>query len=237
MKKPPPPGEGPVGSRWLPALPPRSSVLLPGAGNEAKKAIQPKKDRAKKGQQYDVDDSGLGHGHVHAPAVVGDDDRDMATMLAVQQAHVRLRGGCETAVPSGSGECTSRSLIAQPVVGSRRYRPHRPIIPGRVSVARGAAPATLRAGPCASLRTCLPSLRASRAPSSTRSGTTTSSTRSRARPSVLGDRPPPRPRGHQPAGLHRPAPARPEGPPAGPDRRHGRPLDPDPRSLAADRST
>src|SRR3970040_1409464 len=42
-KKPSPSGEGPVGLRWFVALlapvPPRSSVLPPGAGHEAKEAL------------------------------------------------------------------------------------------------------------------------------------------------------------------------------------------------------
>ena len=36
-------------------------------------------------------------------------------------------------------------------------------------------------------------------------------------------RPAPRPRGHEPAGVRRPAPRRPHGPPPGPHARHGRP--------------
>ena len=47
-------------------------------------------------------------------------------------------------------------------------------------------------------------------------------------------RPPPRPRGHQPAGVHRAARARPRRPPPGPDRRDRRPLDPDDRPQPAD---
>ncbi len=79
------------------ALPPRSSVLLPGAGNEAEKAVQPKEKRAKNGEHYDVDEAGLRQGHLHAAAVTGDDDRDVTTILPVDQAHVRLRGGSRTA--------------------------------------------------------------------------------------------------------------------------------------------
>src|SRR5215510_7144846 len=49
-KKPSPPGEGPFGLRWcwrLASVPPSSSVLPPGAGNKAEKAVQPEKERAK----------------------------------------------------------------------------------------------------------------------------------------------------------------------------------------------
>ena len=53
---------------------------------------------------------------------------------------------------------------------------------------------------------------------STRSGTPT---RSRREPAL--HRPAPRPRGHQPAGLRRPAPRRPRRPPARPHARHRRP--------------
>src|ERR1035437_8080833 len=83
------------GSRWfsvVPVLPPRSSVLLPGAGNEAKEAVRPKEKRAKQREDHDVDEPGLGQGHVNPPTVAGDNDGDMTTVLAVDQAHVRLRG-------------------------------------------------------------------------------------------------------------------------------------------------
>ena len=121
------------GSRWfsvVPVLPPRSSVLLPGAGNQAKKAVQPKKKRAKNRKQYDVDDAGLGQRHIDPATIAGDDDGDVATVLPVDQAHVRLRGDPRRQVPSGSGECTRRRSIAQPCFPHRRYPPQWPIFAG-----------------------------------------------------------------------------------------------------------
>ena len=47
-------------------------------------------------------------------------------------------------------------------------------------------------------------------------------------------RPPPRPRGHQPPGVHRAPRPRAAGPPAGQDGRHGRPLHPDHAARPAD---
>ena len=55
----------------------------------------------------------------------------------------------------------------------------------------------------------------------------------RARPAL--HRPPPRPRGHQPAGVRRPAPERPHGPPARADDRHRGPQRPD-RATSTSRS-
>ena len=54
------------------------------------------------------------------------------------------------------------------------------------------------------------------------------------RPGRPRRRPPPRPRGHQPAGVHRAPQARPPRPPSGPDRRDRRPLDPDHPARPAD---
>ena len=88
--KPPPPGEGPVGSRWRSSLPPRSSVLPPGAGNQPKKAVQPKEERAKKSEgRYQVE--ARVDRHVHAAAISRHDDGDAAAVLAVEQTQVGLR--------------------------------------------------------------------------------------------------------------------------------------------------
>ena len=61
-KKPSPPGEGPFGLsvvRRLAPVPPRSSVLPPGAGNKAEKAVQPKEERAKKAEERYVVEAGV----------------------------------------------------------------------------------------------------------------------------------------------------------------------------------
>ena len=72
-----------------------------------------------------------------------------------------------------------------------------------------------------------------RARSSRRSGTTTSSPGPWRAGRPRG-RPPPRPRGHQPAGVHRASAGAASGPPAGADGRDRRPLHPDHAAQPAD---
>ncbi len=82
------------GSLWFSvalALPPRSSVLPPGAGNKAEKAIQPKEERAKKGEKRYINEPGVAHRQVHAAAIRRDDDGDATAIPSVEQAQVRLR--------------------------------------------------------------------------------------------------------------------------------------------------
>jgi hypothetical protein len=93
-KKPPPPGEGPFGLRWwrrLALVPPRSSVLPPGAGNEPKKAIQPKKERAKKPEERNVGETGVVHGHLDAAAIARHDDGDSSAVPAIEQTQYGLQ--------------------------------------------------------------------------------------------------------------------------------------------------
>ena len=92
-KKPPPPGEGPFGLRWAGALalsPPRSSVLLPGAGNQAKKAEKTKPKGPKKAEDRYIDETAVMDGQLHAAAVRGHRDGDSAAIPTVQQAQCGL---------------------------------------------------------------------------------------------------------------------------------------------------
>ena len=94
------------GGRRLAALvPPRSSVLPPGAGNEeAKKAIKPGKERAKrveKGYVGRVCRSRTGHGH--AAAIGRDDDGDLLGDPAEEAQATRL-----PCWPAGGGFAQSR---------------------------------------------------------------------------------------------------------------------------------
>jgi hypothetical protein len=69
--------------------PPRSSVLPPGAGNEPKKAIKPRK-RAKKIEEGYVVETGLPDRQVHAPSVRRDHDGDLATILSIETTQCGL---------------------------------------------------------------------------------------------------------------------------------------------------
>ena len=70
------------GSR-LALVPPRPSVLPPGAGNEAKKALKADKERANEVEQG-VLEVALVHGHRHAATVARDDDGDAAAIPTVE---------------------------------------------------------------------------------------------------------------------------------------------------------
>jgi hypothetical protein len=77
--------------RRLAPVPPSSSVLPPGAGNKAEKAVQPKEERAKNsGERYVVED-GVVHGHLDAAAVASHGDGDSASVLTVEQTQWKLR--------------------------------------------------------------------------------------------------------------------------------------------------
>ena len=91
MQRPSPPGEGPFGLRWFLRLaapvPPRSSVLPPGAGNEeAKKALKAQEERAKKVEER-YTELEVGGGHGHTAAIRRDDDGDSAAIPIVEEAH------------------------------------------------------------------------------------------------------------------------------------------------------
>jgi len=84
------PGEGPSGLRWsgasLAPVPPRSSVLPPGAGNEAKEALNAGLERANKGEKGYLERIVLDR-NVDAPAVRRHDDGQGATFGTVRAPH------------------------------------------------------------------------------------------------------------------------------------------------------
>jgi hypothetical protein len=83
-------------------VPPSSSVLPPGAGNKAEKAIQPKKDRAKKPEKRYVDESVVDR-NVHAPAVRRHDDGDSAAIPTVEQTQLVSVGTSSPSLGGGVG--------------------------------------------------------------------------------------------------------------------------------------
>jgi hypothetical protein len=92
-KRPSPPGEGPFGLRWLVALatvPPRSSVLPPGAGNELKEPIKAEK-RAKQREEGYVGEPGRLDRHMDAAAIRRGDDGDRSAVLAIELAQMSLQ--------------------------------------------------------------------------------------------------------------------------------------------------
>ena len=74
------------------AVPPRSSVLPPGAGNEeAKKALKADKERAKKVEQRYAEGFEVAHGHGDAAPIGRHGDGDCAAMPTPEQIHaIRL---------------------------------------------------------------------------------------------------------------------------------------------------
>ena len=69
------------GSFALAALvPPRSSVLPPGAGNEAKKAIELEEKRAKNAEEGYVDEAGGPQRELNAATVARQSDDDVAAI-------------------------------------------------------------------------------------------------------------------------------------------------------------
>ena len=87
-------GEGPFGSALVLRLapdPPRSSVLLPGAGNEAKKAGKTERKGPKKAEEgYVIREAQIFQRHLHAPSIRRDDDGDVAAIPTVEQAQCGL---------------------------------------------------------------------------------------------------------------------------------------------------
>jgi hypothetical protein len=79
------------GSSRLAPDPPCPSVLPPGAGNEeAKKAVKTDEQRAKKGEERTVLETGVVQRHLHAAAVRRDDDGHVASIPAMEQAQFEL---------------------------------------------------------------------------------------------------------------------------------------------------
>ena len=75
--------------RWfvrLALVPPRSSVLPPGAGNEEPdKALKADKKGAKKGEERPVRQAGVVQRQLDAATVRRDDDGDVASIAAIEQ--------------------------------------------------------------------------------------------------------------------------------------------------------
>ena len=70
----------------LAPVPPRSSVLPPGAGNEeAKKAVKTGKERAKKTEERYVVETGVVQRDLDTPTVARHGDRDVAAIPAIEQ--------------------------------------------------------------------------------------------------------------------------------------------------------
>jgi hypothetical protein len=76
----------------LAPVPPRSSVLPPGAGNEeAKKAVKTDKQRAKKTEERSVVEVRAVQRNLDVPAVARHDDGDSAAVLAIEQTQRGLQ--------------------------------------------------------------------------------------------------------------------------------------------------
>jgi hypothetical protein len=79
------------GSLRLAPVPPRSSVLPPGAGNEeAEKPVDTGKKRAKKTEERYVLQTGVVHRDLDATTIGRQGDGDMAAIPAVEQTHTGL---------------------------------------------------------------------------------------------------------------------------------------------------
>jgi len=76
--------------------PPRSSVLPPGAGNKAEKAIQPDKERAKKIEERYPSRRELVHRRHDAATVTRHGDGDGAAIVSVEEGQRMLRWGRRT---------------------------------------------------------------------------------------------------------------------------------------------
>jgi hypothetical protein len=70
----------------LAPVPPRSSVLPPGAGNEeAEKAVKTGKERAKKTEERYVVETGAVQRNLDTPTVASDRDGDVTAIPAIEQ--------------------------------------------------------------------------------------------------------------------------------------------------------
>ena len=121
--------------RRLASVPPRSSVLPPGAGNKPEKAVQPKKERAKNPDERRVVEAGV-HWHGQAAAVGRHDDGNMAAITAVEHAQSVLpQNASRVRLPGSRG----RSLRGD----ARSRNPPHPTAPhrGRTPTPRGSQPA------------------------------------------------------------------------------------------------
>ncbi len=109
-------------------VPPRSSVLPPGAGNEeAKKAVKPGKERAKQVEKGYVLGE-VAHGHRDAAAIRRHDDGDGAALAISEEAQA-----IDSRCPAGSGSAQSKRPR-----GGRATQPRTG--PSSRSAPRGASP-------------------------------------------------------------------------------------------------
>jgi hypothetical protein len=67
-------------------VPPRSSVLPPGAGNQLKKALKAEDERAENALEGEIDQAFVADRHRNASAIRRDHDGDVAAILPVEQA-------------------------------------------------------------------------------------------------------------------------------------------------------
>jgi hypothetical protein len=75
-----------VAAALVASVPPRSSVLPPGAGNEeAKEALKAGKERANKVEGGYALGLEVAQGHVHAPSVGRHDDGDAAPTATLEE--------------------------------------------------------------------------------------------------------------------------------------------------------
>ena len=90
-------------------VPPRSSVLPPGAGNEPKKAIKLEEERAKNTEQRYVDQAGIADGDLNAAAVARHCDDDVAAIPTFEpsQCVLRLRDDPGCCISEGAAKSTS----------------------------------------------------------------------------------------------------------------------------------
>jgi hypothetical protein len=101
------------GASRLAPVPPCSSVLPPGAGNEeAEKAVKTDEERAKKAEERTVGETCVVQGHLDAPSVRRHDDGDMAAIPAIEQTHCVSR--TQPGPPGRFAQSTRRSVIMQP---------------------------------------------------------------------------------------------------------------------------
>jgi hypothetical protein len=97
------PGEGPVGVRSVVPLavpvPPRPSVLPPGAGNEPEDVLEPEKERPKEADERPVHEPGIDR-HRYPAAVAGDDDGDVAAIPVGSMGQRMLPAATPRAIPA-----------------------------------------------------------------------------------------------------------------------------------------
>jgi hypothetical protein len=85
--------------RALAPVPPRPSVLPPGAGNEeAKKALKADEERAQKAGEREIGQTGVANGHRDTAAITGDDDGDVAAIESVEPSQAVSAPGVLTTV-------------------------------------------------------------------------------------------------------------------------------------------